>query len=210
MSATPNPVLTIGHSNHALEFLIGLLQRHRVTALADVRSAPYSRFNPQFNRDALSAGLKKHGIEYVFLGHALGGRSDDPACYENGRVRYDRVAGTESFRHGLNRVVHGAEDHLIVLLCAEREPLECHRTLLVARALEERGLEVAHILADGGLESHGEAMDRLLDRFNLRSDDDLFRATQPREQLVAEAVELQAKQVAFVDKNLAATSEESP
>ena len=90
-----------------------------------------------------------------------------------------------------------------MLLCAEREPLECHRTLLVARALDEQGIEVAHIHADGGLESHGEAMDRLLDRLNLRSGDDLFRATQPREQLVAEAVELQAKQVAFVDKNLA-------
>ena len=210
MSATRNPVLTIGHSNHALDFLIGLLQRHRVTALADVRSAPYSRFNPQFNRDALAAGLKKHGIEYVFLGDALGGRSDDPACYENGRVRYDRVAGTESFRQGLNRVVHGSEDHLIVLLCAEREPLECHRTLLVARALDQRGIEVAHIHADGRLESHSEAMDRLLDRCNLRSGDDLFRATQPRELLVAEAVELQSRRVAFVDKNLAATSKESP
>ena len=155
-------------------------------------------------------GPKKHEIEYVYLGHALGGRSDDPACYENGRIRYDRVAGTESFRQGLGRVVHGAADHRIVLLCAEREPLECHRTLLVARALDERGFEVAHIHADGGLESHGEAMDRLLDRFNLRSGDDLFRATQPREQLVAEAVELQARQVAFVDKNLASTFEESP
>ena len=210
MSATGNPVLTIGHSNHAQEFLIGLLRRHHVTALADVRPAPYSRFNPQFNRDALAAGLQKHGIEYVYLGHGLGGRSDDPSCYENGRVRYDRVASTESFRQGLGRVVHGAADNRIVLLCAEREPLECHRTLLVARALDERGIEVAHIHADGGLESHGEAMDRLLDRFNLRSGDDLFRATQPREKLVAEAVELQAKQVAFVDKNLASTFEKSP
>ena len=209
MSTTNNFVLTIGHSTHALESFIALLFQHHVTALADVRSAPYSRFNPQFNRESLAGNLKKCRIEYVYLGHALGGRSDDPACYENGRVRYDRVAETESFRHGLDRVVHGAADHRIVLLCAEREPLECHRTLLVARALDERGVEVVHIHANGRLEPHDEAMDRLLDRFNLYPTDDLFRTTQPRENLVAEAIELQAKRVAFVDKNLAATSEES-
>ena len=109
----------------------------------------------------------------------------------------------------MDRVVHGAAKHRIVLLCAEREPLECHRTLLVAPALDERGVEVVHIHADGRLESHGETMDRLLDRFNLRSDGDLFRTTQPREKLVAEAIELQAKRVAFVDENLSATSEGS-
>ena len=209
MSTTRIPVLTIGHSNHALDSLIALLRRHRVTVLADVRSTPYSRFNPQFNRDSLDSSLKRCGIEYVYLGHSLGGRSDDPACYEDGRVRYDRVAETESFRRGLDRVVRGAANHRIVLLCAEREPLECHRTLLVAQALDERGIDVAHIHADGRLEPHGEAMDRLLDRFNLHPDGDLFRSSQPREKLVAEAVALQAKRVAFVDENLAATSEES-
>lgn len=206
MSTTNNPVLTIGHSNHALDALVALLHRHRVTALADVRSAPYSRFNPQFNRESLARSLKSCGIEYVYLGDGLGGRSDDPACYEDGRVRYDRVTEKASFQHSLDRVVRGAANHRIVLLCAEREPLECHRTLLVAPALDERGVEVAHIHADGELEPHGKAMDRLLDRFNLNPN--LF-LTQPREKQVAEAIELQAKRVAFVDKNLAATSEES-
>lgn len=206
MSTTNNPVLTIGHSNHALDALVALLHRHRVTALADVRSAPYSRFNPQFNRESLARSLKSCGIEYVYLGDGLGGRSDDPACYEDGRVRYDRVTEKASFQHALDRVVRGAANHRIVLLCAEREPLECHRTLLVAPALDERGVEVAHIHADGELEPHGKAMDRLLDRFNLNPN--LF-LTQPREKQVAEAIELQAKRVAFVDKNLTVTSEES-
>lgn len=209
MSTTNNPVFTIGHSNLALDSFIALLHQHHVTALADVRSAPYSRFNPQFNRESLAGSLKRCGIEYVYIGHELGGRSDDPTCYEDGRVRYDRVAETDLFRHGLDRVVHGADNHHIVLLCAEREPLECHRTLLVAPALDERGVEVVHIHADGRLEPHGEAMDRLLDRFNLHPTGDLFRATQAREELVAEAIELQARRVAFVDKKLAATSKES-
>ena len=209
MSATSNPVLTIGHSKHGLDFFIELLGRHRVTAVADVRSAPYSRFNPQFNRESLAGSLKTCAIEYVYLGHLLGGRSDDPTCYEDGRVRYDRVAETESFQRGLGRVVHGAANHRIVLLCAEREPLECHRTLLVAQALDERGIDVAHIHADGGLEPHAEAMDRLLDHFNLHPDGDLFRSSQPLEKLVAKAVALQAKRVAFVDEKLITTSEES-
>ena len=202
MNTDPNPVLTLGHSNHTLDFFIALLNRYRVTALADVRSTPYSRFNPQFNRESLGGSLKKCGIEYVYLGHALGGRSDDPACYENGQVRYARVAATESFQHGLNRVIRGAANHSIVLLCAEREPLECHRTLLVARALHERGIDVAHIHADGHLEPHDATMNRLLKDFNLHPNNDLFRPTQPREKQVAEAIELQAKRIAFIDKAL--------
>ena len=209
MGATSHPVFTIGHSNHPLEAFIALLRQHGVTAVADVRSAPWSRLHPQFNRESLAGSLQGEGIEYVHLGQALGGRSDDPACYEDGRVRYDRVAGTETFRHGLDRVVQGAEDHLIALLCAEREPLECHRTLLVARALDERRIEVAHIHADGGLESHEEAMDRLLQLFNLDPDGDLFRTAQPREELVAEAIALQAGRVAYVDRSLAAATGET-
>ena len=209
MSATGHPVFTIGHSNHPLNAFMALLQRHRVTALADVRSAPYSRLHPQFNRESLAGSLQREGIEYVHLGQSLGGRSDDPACYEDGRVRYDRMAGTETFRHGVDRVAQGAAHHRITLLCAEREPLECHRTLLVARALDERGLEVAHIHADGALESHVEAMDRLLQLFNLNADGDLFRTAQPREELVAEAIALQARRVAYVDRNLAAAAGET-
>lgn len=90
----PGQVLTVGHSNHAPEAFLALLTRHGVTALADVRSAPYSRFNPQFNRNALSASLADNDIAYVWLGRELGGRPDDPACYEDGAVRYDLLART--------------------------------------------------------------------------------------------------------------------
>ena len=97
-------VLTVGHSNHPLETFLALLRQHGVTVVADVRSAPYSRFNPQFNRKALEGSLETIGMEYVFLGRALGGRPDDPSCYEDGRVRYDRLARTPLFREGLEQV----------------------------------------------------------------------------------------------------------
>ena len=155
-------IFTIGHSTHAIESFIGLLERHGVGKVADVRSTPYSRFNPQFNRESLARGLVSYGIEYVYLGRELGGRPDDPACYENGRIRYDRVAATPVFQRGLERLVHDAADHGVAILCAEKEPLECHRTLLVAQALEAHGTAVRHIRADGTLETHAAAMDRLL------------------------------------------------
>ena len=193
-------VLTIGHSTHALEAFVALLQRHDVTAVADVRSTPYSRFNPQFNRESFTEALEAEGIRYVFLGNELGGRSEDPACYEDGRIRYERVAATESFKSGLARVVQGTAKHRIALMCAEKEPLHCHRTLLVARALDAQGADVAHIHADGRLEPHGEAMDRLLDIHKLSREGD-FSGT--REELIDTAIAQQAQRVAPTDDKLA-------
>ncbi len=155
-------VFTIGHSTHALDSFVGLLRRHGVDEVADVRSTPYSRFNPQFNRDSLANSLVPHGIGYVFLGHELGGRPDEPACYENGRIRYDRVAASPVFQRGLDRVIQDAAARSVAIMCAEKEPLECHRTLLVAQALGVRNVAVQHIRADGTLEDHAAAMDRLL------------------------------------------------
>ena len=195
-----HPVLTIGHSTHSLDAFVALLQQHDVTALADVRSAPYSRLNPQFNREALEQSLIAHGIKYVFLGRELGARSNDQTCYENGRVQYARLARTDLFRSGIDRVIRGANDYRIALMCAEKEPLECHRTLLVARALAELGIVVQHILADGRLESQEATMERLVRVVGLPHQD-LFRS---RDQLIAEALVRQEERVAYVDEKLAA------
>ena len=177
------------------------------TAIADVRSAPFSRFNPQFNKDALERSLKAAGIKYVFLGRELGARSDDPSCYENGRVQYGRLAQTALFRSGIERVIRGTQGQSIALMCAEKEPLECHRTLLVARALDAHGIAVAHILSDGRLEAHQDVIERLLDLTGVPHDD-LFRS---RQELIAQALARQEIRVAYVDENLAAeASGEAP
>jgi uncharacterized protein (DUF488 family) len=156
-----NSLYTIGHSTHTAEYLAELLQQHEITALGDVRSMPYSRYNPQFNREVLKPFLKGHGIEYVYLGEELGGRSADPGCYENGKLRYDKLVLTPLFQAGLDRVEKGVERYRLALMCAEKEPLNCHRTLLLAPQLAARGLAVMHIHADGTLESHVDAMRRL-------------------------------------------------
>ena len=205
MSDDRRNVYTVGHSNHSLVEFIALLKMHGVTALADVRSTPYSRFNPQYNKDALERDLKPHSIKYVFLGRELGARSDDPACYSGGRVQYGRLAQTALFKSGIERVERGAVEHRIALMCAEKEPLDCHRTLLVSRALNEDGVTVSHILADGQLESHGDAMLRLLDVTGLPRDD-LFRS---QAELFAEALARQEERVAYVDEKLVEDKEEA-
>ena len=121
------PIFTIGHSNHSLEGFLALLAKRRIAAVADVRSAPYSRFSPHFDRKALAAALEACGIGYRYFGRELGGRPDDPGCYENGRVSYDRVARTGRFRDGLARVREAAAEVRLALMCAEKEPLDCHR-----------------------------------------------------------------------------------
>lgn len=191
-------VFTIGHSNHPIEKLIELLRLHRIDALADVRSAPASRFNPQFNKKPLAESLKQAGIAYVFLGRELGARSADPTTYEKGRVQYRKLAATPLFRSGIERVEQGARKLRISLMCAEKDPLDCHRTLLVSRALERDHVAVTHILADGALETQHDAMRRLL-KVEPAGLGDMFDA---EETLIELAVQRREEQVAYQDERM--------
>jgi uncharacterized protein (DUF488 family) len=186
-------VFTIGHSIHAQKRFIALLLQHHITALCDVRSKPYSRVNPQFNREELKESLRECSIKYVFLGKELGARSEDPKCYENGKVQYNRLAHTDLFRRGLERVQNGMKDYRLTLMCAEKEPLECHRTILIARHLGDLGLDVQHIHADGRLESHADALSRLVRILNL-PEHDMF---QSRAELLADAYRRQEERIAY-------------
>jgi uncharacterized protein (DUF488 family) len=188
---------TIGHSNHPIQEFLALLLRHEITAVADVRSTPYSRFNPQFRREKLQAALAEVGVQYVFLGEELGARSQDPACYDAaGRVSYAKLARTPLFRRGIERLKSGLAQHRISIMCAEREPLECHRTILVSRQLVREAVAVTHILGDGSLETHEHAMQRLVSSLGLSAPDLFGGATD----LIEQAYELQAARMAYVRK----------
>lgn len=188
-----NDILTIGHSTQPVEEFVRLLQSHDVTALADVRSSPFSRHNPQFNRDALRATLKQVGVKYVFLGKELGARCEDEYCYVGNKVNYARLAQTELFQKGIQRVIEGAALHRIALMCAERDPLDCHRTILVSRELVARDAHVAHILSDGRLEEHSDSMSRLVKRLRLGGSD-MFRSYV---ETVDEAYAIQGDAIAY-------------
>jgi uncharacterized protein (DUF488 family) len=190
-------IYTVGHSNHPIERFLALLQGHGVEVLADVRSMPYSRFNPQFKRDALAGALARNDIEYLFLGQELGARSKDRACYDDaGRVSYRKLAETEFFRRGIERLLTTSRSRTTAIMCAEKDPLDCHRTILVARALEARGESILHILASSEIETHAEAMARLRAKLNL-TEDDLFGGD-----LNEQAYDIRAREIAYVDPKL--------
>jgi uncharacterized protein (DUF488 family) len=188
-------VFTIGHSTHTYERFLEMLRRAGVTAVADVRTSPHSRHFPQFNRGTVEAKLQADGIAYSFLGEELGGRPKGRQYYRDGVADYERMATSVEFKRGLERVMDGAQKYRIALMCAEQAPLDCHRCLLVARALEGRGVKVHHILPDGGIVSQSEIEDQLLSMSG-RDHDDLFAS---REERLSSAYRERARKVAYAE-----------
>lgn len=191
-----NCIYTIGHSTHSARKLVELLAAHDISVVADIRSQPYSRMNPQFNREVLQADLKFASMSYLFLGRELGARSDDAGCYIDGQVQYDLLARTELFQEGLARIENDIARHRIAMMCAEKDPLTCHRAILVCRHLAARGIPARHILEDGRIESHEDAVVRLLAELDV-PEQDLFLS---REDLIANAYSQRGLQIAYREK----------
>lgn len=188
---------TIGHGSGPGETLTSRLRRREVSVVADVRSTPYSRFATQYNREELQLALRAEGLGYVFLGQEFGARRAEPQAFVAGRVCFERVAGLPSFRAGLDRIARGLERYSIALMCAEGDPLECHRAILVARHLDP-GFPVEHILADGEIETHQALALRLCHLHGIDPDQhDLFAGPASREAAFASAFRLQGQRIAW-------------
>ena len=190
---TEAQIFSIGHSNHSMDKFLSLLESSKINMVVDVRSAPFSRMFPQFNQETLKRTLGENPIGYLFLGDQIGGRSNDPEDYLDGRVLYKALAQKEGFKTGIERLKEGSAKYRIALMCSEKEPLDCHRTLLVSQALASRDIPVGHIHADGTVETHKDALARLLTLHNLSSPD-LFSDDKDR---VQEALTLQEKKIAY-------------
>ena len=155
-------VFTIGHSTLTLESFLGLLKKADITAVADVRSSPFSRRLPHFNRDELRIALKGVDIKYVFLGKELGGRPRTSDLYCDGIADYEKMALQSDFLKGIERVAEGSIEYKIALMCSEQNPLDCHRCLLVGRALAKQQVSVKHILGNGTIIDQHKIEERLL------------------------------------------------
>jgi len=186
-------LFSIGHSNIPAARFIALLRDTGVEAMADVRSTPFSRRFPWFSGKNLAATLAQHGLAYLAYGDALGGRPRDAALYRDGVADYEAMARSPEFQMGLDRLLADAARARVCLMCAEREPLDCHRCLLVARALAERGLTIGHILHDGTVEPHAATEQRLLALTG--AGDDLFVTGQ--DERLASAYRHRARAVAY-------------
>lgn len=189
-------LFTVGHSNHEAETFLSLLSAHGVAVICDVRSHPYSKMYPQYDRETLRETLGERGIKYGFLGKELGARSDDPACYIRGKVSYARLAATENYRGGLERLMRTAETQTVALLCAEKDPVTCHRTILVCRSLRDLSFDIGHILADGGLETQEALETRLLQTHHLDAGNLFFS----RDEMIEQAYDRQAEKIGYVQK----------
>ncbi|HYJ59588.1 MAG TPA: DUF488 domain-containing protein [Methyloceanibacter sp.] len=187
-------ILTIGHSRHSLDRFLALLEGAGANMIADVRSAPVSRFSPHFNKAGLSAALAARGIAYAFLGKELGGWPDRPELYTEGAADYEKMAAAPEFRAGLGRLMQEAEQRCVAAMCSEADPLDCHRCLLVGRALAESGTEVGHILPSGEIIAHRQVEDRLLHLANLAEPGLLLRS---RDERLAEAYRLRCRKAAY-------------
>lgn len=191
---------TIGHSNHQTGHFINLLKVHKITCLADVRSSPYSKFTPQFNKENLDAELKKENVLYVYLGSKLGGRYlDATLLYPNGVVNYKKVMEQEEFCVGINNVISNIKKGLrITLMCAEKNPLDCHRFLLVARALSNKGVRVKHILESGEIVFNEDLEKQLLQKYKNEFDQlSFFQENLSEEKTLEEAYQRRNQEVGF-------------
>jgi uncharacterized protein (DUF488 family) len=149
---TTRALWTVGHSNQPFEALTKALRRERIEFVADVRSYPYSRFAPHFNREEMQSRLQDHGIRYIFLGDELGGRPSKPEHYDpEGHALYGPMSKEPEFQEAIDRLLEGALEHRIALICSEKDPRHCHRRLLVGKVLAERGVELHHMLPDGSI-----------------------------------------------------------
>ncbi|MFL9501978.1 DUF488 family protein [Rhodopseudomonas palustris] len=189
-------VLTVGHSTLTYERFLELLQGASITAVADVRSMPFSRHFPHFNRESLCDRLRKDEVAYVFLGAELGGRPKGRRFFYDGVADYEKMARTLDFARGLERVIEGSKKYRIAMMCSEHDPLDCHRCLLVGRALHERGVTVRHILGSGKVLDHRQIEQELMN-LSGKSDVDLFDAPSKR---LAAAYRERAMKVAFSER----------
>lgn len=184
---------TIGHSRHPIEHFVNLLKQHAVSLVFDVRSIPYSRRNPQFSRKPLAGRLAAEGIAYIFSGRELGAKNPNPDCHADGKVQFDLIAARPEFADGLDRVTGKAGETRSALLCAEEDPLICHRTILISRHLRKRVDSILHIRGDGSVESN-KVFERRLVQATGSGEADLFDT---ETDVIERAYELRGRRISY-------------
>ena len=158
------PIYTIGYGSRSIEQFIKVLQQqqHEIAYLIDVRSAPYSRYKPEFSKEALANELQRHRIRYVFMGDTLGGHPDDEDCYRDGVVDYEKVEATALYERGIKRLQTAFDQQQpVVLMCSEEKPENCHRSKLIGDTLTDLAIPVIHIDENDELRTQAQVIDRL-------------------------------------------------
>ncbi|MCB0212868.1 MAG: DUF488 domain-containing protein [Anaerolineae bacterium] len=193
-------VFTIGHSTHKIEYLIDLLNKFDINCVIDVRSSPYSRIAPQFNKPSLNSTLRENNIVYMHFEKEFGARHTKPSLLdENSRVDFDKVRETTAFKQGVERLKNGLErGYKIALMCSEANPFDCHRFSMISYQLVREGMDVNHVLQDGNSIANSELEDQLLKKYHKQLlPQSTFFEVVTRETQIEDAYRLRGKDVAF-------------
>lgn len=204
----PDLLYTVGYSGFIIDDFLSALHKYNIDAIVDVRSYPYSSFYKDYDKESLIKHLKRHGVMYGNFAYEFGARQEDKSLYLDGRLDFEKFAKTKRFQNGVDRIITGAsQGHVCALLCAEKNPILCHRTILVARAFFERGFDVQHIVPSSvgaGIRAHVEIENEILeqlDKKNGRGQISLFEANaiyeKSREEKLVEAYRLQNDIIGF-------------
>jgi uncharacterized protein (DUF488 family) len=190
-------IYTIGHSNHSIEHFIELLAAYRISTVVDVRSSPHSKYSPHFDKDVLEIVLRNADVDYVFLGKELGAQRSEDSCYIDGQAKYYLIAQLPIFRRGLEEVLLKCEHDSVALMCAESDPIKCHRTIMVCRELKKlrSDLEINHIMGDSTSERQ-EALEKKLVNFH-KLQPELFGNLTSISDLIEKAYDLQAEKIEY-------------
>lgn len=194
---------TIGHSVHSINQFIGLLKKHAIDCVIDVRSTPYSKFTPQYNINEIKTILRNNKMFYIFMGEEFGARRSEKSLYDyNGLLDFERVIKCNLFQLGVERVKNGLDKgYNIALMCTEKDPIDCHRSILVGRAFNDENFDVLNIHEDGSTETQSELKERLLDFYfpnrNQTSIFDVLEVEKDKKELIQESYRLRNKDIAY-------------
>jgi uncharacterized protein (DUF488 family) len=193
-------IFTIGHSNHSKEYFLDLLQCHQISVVADVRSIAASRYNPQYNGKQLNEFLNQNNIMYLHLPNAFGARQTNPIVLdENNQVDFEKMRQSTMFKNGIKALMDVYnQNHNIALMCAEADPLTCHRFFMVAVSLVELGFEIKHILKDKTYMLHRELEEELMKKFAKKIQPDMFNPELRKEEALKHIYRLKNKEMGYV------------
>lgn len=196
-------IFAIGHSNYPYEKLIDMIKKYNVNCVVDIRETPYSKYNVQYNREALKESLNKDGFLYIYMGYEFGAKRQTRESYnEEGYADFKKVIKEELFKKGVERLKKGIEmGYRIVLLGAMQEPTRCHRSIMVGRYLNEKGLDVRYILHEGNLANQQKIEEALLNKYfddrNQLSIDNLIGTNKSNEEMIEEGYKLANKEIGY-------------
>lgn len=188
-------IYSVGHSNYEADKFITILQSFSIDVVADVRSAPYSKYCPQFNKETIEQLLKNSGIKYLYLGKELGARPTDQSCYVDAIVSFEELKLSKSFQQGISRLLDGIKKHNIAIMCSEKEAINCHRAILISRVLKEKGITVKHILSETESINQKDLEAMLLKKFEMEKT--LFDKASSRQTDIDEAYKKQENLICY-------------